>query len=303
MRNHFLPQMKRRICILVIIAASPALARTNAPPAGWSPFLKGGSVYHSDAGLEGGGDFSLHRFYAEGGMAYMFRKDRMVSFSGGYGQDDYNFGSLGVEPWNNIENVRVGLFSRWTHADTWSTFIALSARAYGETDADFSKAITGAAFGGASCRFSDRFSLGPGLGVVGQLEDHPRYFPIVVVDWDVTDKLNLSNGGGLAATGGPGLVLTYRASRHWRFGFGGRYERKRFRLADRGLAPEGVGEDRGIPLYGSVGYILYPGTQISALLGATLNGRIQAEDGNGTIVYEAEYDDSMFAGISWGVRF
>lgn len=233
----------------------------------------------------------------------MFRRDRMVSFSGGYGQDDYNFGSLGVEPWNNIDNVRVGLFSRWTHTDKWATFVALSARAYGETDADFSRAITGAAFGGASYRFSDRLSLGPGLGVVGQLEDNPSFFPIILVDWDITERLNLSTGGGLAATGGPGLTLTYQISRHWQCGLGGRYERKRFRLADRGLAPEGVGEDRGIPLYGSVGYVLYPGTQISVLLGVTLDGRIKAEDENGTTLYHAEYDDAMFAGLSLGVRF
>lgn len=245
---------------------------------------------------------SVHRYYGEGGLAYLFRKDRMLSFSAGYGQDDYRFSGLSTPPWNNINNFRAGLFSRWGFDNQWTAFLAGSARAYGEPDATLSDALTGAVFGGASYHFNDRLSLGPGMGVVGQLDDNPRYFPMLVVDWKITRQLNLSTGGGLAATGGPGLMLTYKFSKNWHLGLGGRYEKKRFRLSDRGIAPRGVGEDQSFPLFSSLSYELYPGTGISFLLGANFNGRLRAEDENGNMLYTAEYGDALFAGITARIR-
>jgi hypothetical protein len=279
-----------------------ATARPAGPPSGWSPFLRGGSVYHFNTGLDGGGEVALHRYYAEAGMGYLFRRDRLVSFSAGYGQEDYHFSGI-TEPWNNIDSIRVGVFSRWTFHDKQSAFAAGSVRAYGARDARLSDAITAAVFGGASYRFSDRLALGPGLGVVGQLEDNPRYFPIVVVDWDITERLNLATGGGLAATAGPGLALSYRVSRHWQAGLVGRYERKRFRLSGRGMAPQGVGEDRNVSVAGSVSYVLYPGTQVSALMGVNLDGRIRVEDARGDTFYRKEYDSSVFSGLTFRARF
>lgn len=294
--------MKRLLFTILIVVVSEVGAQTNAPPTGWSPFFRGGSVYNFDTGLDGGGDFSLHRYYVEGGMAYLFRRDRMVSFSAGYGQDDYHFDGRAAEPWNNIENIRAGIFSRWGFDNKWTSFMAGSVSAYGEAGVGISDALTGAIFGGASYRFNDALSLGPGLGAVGQLEDDPLYFPIIVVDWNITQKLNFSTGGGMAATAGPGLALTYKASKHWNVGLGGRYERKRFRLSNDGIVSNGVGEDRSIPLFGSVSYVLYPGTQISGLLGMNLNGRLKAEDENGNTLYSREYSTSVFSGITINVR-
>lgn len=289
--------MKRILFTILIVVVGEVGAQTNAPPAGWAPFFRGGSIYTFDTGLDGGGDFSLHRYFVEGGMAYLFSRDRMVSFSAGYGQDDYHFSDLPVDPWNNIENIRAGIFSLWAFDNNWTSFMAGSVRAYGEKGSEISEALTGAIFGGASYRFNDALSLGPGLGVVGQLEDDPLYFPIIVVDWDITEKLNFSTGGGMGATVGPGLILTYKVSRHWNVGLGGRYEKKRFRLSD------GVGEDQSVPVFGTVSYVFYPGTQISGLLGINLNGRFEIEDENGNTLSSREYGTSVFSGITISARF
>ena len=181
--------------------------------------------------------------------------------------------------------------------------MAGSVRAYGEKGVELSEALTGAMFGGASYRFNDALSLGPGLGVVGQLEDNPLYFPIIVVDWNITEKLNFSTGGGMGSTVGPGLILTYKVSRHWNVGLGGRYEKKRFRLSDGGIVSNGVGEDQSVPIFGTVSYVLYPGTQISGLIGINLNGRFEIEDENGNTLYSREYGTSVFSGITVSARF
>lgn len=288
---------------LTLTGGGLATAQTNTPPKGWGTFFRGGSVYQFDAGLDRVGDFSLHRYYAEGGLTYLFRLDRMVSLSAGYGQDDYHFKDLIQQPWNNIDNYRIGAFSRWAFDNEWTSFAAGSVRTYGEPDVDLSDALTGAMFGGATYRFSERLSLGPGLGIVGQLDDNLLYFPIIVVNWDITERWNLSTGGGLAATAGPGLSLTYKMSRHWRAGLVGRYEKKRFRLAGDGVAPNGVGEDRNIPLLGSLSYVLYPGAQISGLLGVNFNGKLRLEDASGAVRYSSEYGNAGVAGITAQIRF
>jgi hypothetical protein len=296
--------MKTKITLLfVLMGGSLALAEGRGPPTGWGTFFKGGSVHQFESESEGNGNFSLNRYYIEGGLAYLFRADRMVSFSAGYGQDDYSFKDLTTAPWNNIDNFRLGVFSRWASDNGWTSFGAGSVRAYGEPDADLSDALTGALFGGASYRFNDRLSLGPGLGIVGQLEDNPTVFPIIVVDWSITDRLNLSTGGGMAATAGPGLSLSYKLTKHWNVGITGRYEKKRFRLDDGGIAPDGVGEDRNIPLVGALSYVLYPGAQVSVLTGLNFDGKLKAENENGGVLFNSTYGNTWLAGLTAQIRF
>ena len=83
----------------------------------------------------------------------------------------------------------------------------------------------------------------------------------------------------------------------------GRYENKRFRLAGDGVAPNGVGEDRNIPLLGTLSYVFYPGAQISGLLGVNFNGKLRVEDANGAVRYSSEYGNTLVAGITAEIRF
>jgi hypothetical protein len=296
------------LCIsLLALTACSAFSQTNevprrGPPTGWSSFIRGGSVYNVETDLDSAGEFSVNRYYIEGGVAYLFRIDRMVSFSVGYGQDDYHFSGLPSEPWNNIDNYRASVFARWGLDNDWSCFAASSIRAYGESGVDLDDALTAAAFGGASYNFGDKLRLGPGLGVFGRIEDTPLVIPILIIDWKITEKLSLGNGGGLAATAGPGLTLGYTMSKHWNLSISGRYESKRFRLDGEGAAPNGIGEDKSIPILGSISYILYPGTQISGLLGTNLDGQLRIEDQNGAYISGDSYDNALFMGITVGIR-
>lgn len=300
--------MKKLLISLLFLPALAAFAETNAPPrrgppTGWSPFFNGGSVYNFETDLDDGGSFSVNRYYIEGGMAYLFRRDRMVSLSVGYGQDDYRFAGTTSDPWNNIDNYRASLFTRWGMDNGWTWFAAASIRSYGETGATMSDTLSGGGFGGASYTFSDTLTLGPGLGVFGRIEDRPLVIPIIIINWDITEKLSLGTGGGLAATAGPGLTLDYKATKHWSMSLSGRYENKRFRLAEDGPVPNGIGEDRSIPVLGSIRYMLYPGTHITGIMGYNLGGEFRLEDAGGGYLDEQSYDSSFFAGLTMGIRF
>ena len=123
-----------------------------------------------------------------------------------------------------------------------------------ESGADTGDATTGGGFAGFSYRFSDRLTIGPGIGVISQIEDSASVFPVLIIDWKISDSLSFSTGRGLGATLGPGLILNWEPYSKWTFSLGGRYERLRFRLDNDRIAPKGIGDDRAFPVFGGITY-------------------------------------------------
>ncbi|MDF7801066.1 hypothetical protein P4C99_16435 [Pontiellaceae bacterium B1224] len=299
--------MKFKGCMAALLLVGPVFSDSNVVSGmsfpRWGPSVKVGSVYNFDADMEGGGSFAVNRYFVEAGMARMWGFDRMIAFSAGFGQDDYQFSNLGTQPWNNIDNYRLSLFGRWRVNDDWVLFAGPSVRSYGETGVDLDDALTGSFFGGASYTFGDRLTLGPGVVIAGELEERTQYFPVLLVNWEITDRLSLETGGGFAATAGPGLSLIYSFSKHWKAGITGRYEKKRFRLNGEGLAENGVGEDRNVPMVGNLTYFFYPGGFVSGIVGYNFSGKLSADDSYGNLLYEKSYDPAPGVGFVASFRF
>lgn len=300
--------MKRVLTISLCGLIASAVAETNKAfnmsfPR-WGPTLRGGSVYNFETDLDRGGSFSANRYFLEAGMARLWGFDRMVAVSAGFGQDDYNFRGLAAEPWNNIDNYRLGLFARWGIGNGWVLFAGPSVRSYGEAGTDLDDALTGSLFAGASYSFGDKLTLGPGVVVAGQIEEDTRYFPVLLVNWSITERLSLETGGGLAATAGPGLAVVYKLSDKWKAGLTARYEKKRFRLApDNRISPNGVGEDRNVPIVANLAYFFYPSGYVGIIIGYNFAGNLAIDDGYGREMYGSDYDPSPNAGFIASFRF
>lgn len=300
--------MRRLLMLSLLVLAGPLRAETNTQfkmsfPR-WGPSVRAGSVYNFDADLDQAGSFSVNRYFIEAGLARMWSFDRMIAVSAGFGQDDYNFGGLSAEPWNNIDNYRLGLFARWAVDDDWVLFAGPSIRSYGETGTDLDDALTSSLFAGASYTFGDRLTLGPGVVIVEQIQDSTRYFPVLLVDWSITERLSLETGGGFAATAGPGLSLVYELSDKWKTAITTRYEKKRFRLApDNAVSANGVGEDRNVPIIANLTYFLYPSGFISAVFGYNFAGELSVDDQSGQTLYDSEYSPQLNIGLIASFRF
>ncbi|VGO15925.1 hypothetical protein PDESU_04514 [Pontiella desulfatans] len=291
-------------CLLLV--SGTAFAATNGPPAitfpRWAPSVRAGSVYHFDADIEGDGPFSVNRYYIEAGLSRMWDFSRMLSFSVGYGQEDYNFNDLAEEPWNNIDSYSVGLFARWALNEEWMLFAAPSVRSYVETGADVADGLGASFFGGVGYRFGESLFLGPAFGVFGRIEDDPLVIPILLVNWDITERLNFSTGGGFAATAGPGLGFTYELSKHWKLGLLGRYESFRFRLSPGNSQPDGLGEDKSFSLVGSVMYEFFPGTYVSGIFGSKMGGEMSVSDADDHEIASFDYGSGLVGGLVLGFR-
>ena len=166
------------ITFFLIFVGSPTFAveeetRDNSsragPKIGWSASLRGGYVHQFDTDIDNGGSFSVNRLFIQGGPTYTSSGETSILLAFGYGLDDYDFsgdsGLGGLRPWEDIHTFRLSIPLRWRVSEKWTGFAAPTLRFTGESGADFSDSLTGGAFAGFSYRYSDRLSIGPGIGV------------------------------------------------------------------------------------------------------------------------------------------
>jgi hypothetical protein len=210
----------------VIDAAEPRSPNTpRDPKPGWSFPLRGAFTHQFDADIDNnGGQFSVDRLFLEGGATYKANKRRSVSLRLGYGFDGYDFsgnrGFTGLRPWEDIHTFRISTPILWGLDDQWTLFVMPSLRFTGESGANLGDGTQAGFFAGASYRFGDRLTIGPGIGIVSQIEDNASVFPVLLINWKITDTLSLGTGSGVGATLGPGLFLNWKAARAWRFSLG-----------------------------------------------------------------------------------
>ena len=150
---------------------------------------------------------------------------------------------------------------------------------------------------------SDRLTIGPGFGLLTQIEDSLSVFPVIIIDWMISDRLSLETGRGLGASQGPGLLFSYAVNPSWSLLAGGRFERLRFRLRSQGPVPSGVGEDRGAPLSIGARYNWKRRGTVTFFSGVDVAGELQVDNASGRELTSSSYDPAPFFGISANLRF
>jgi len=305
--------MNRNSTILTIITlfgltcAIPVAARAQqAGP--WSFNVDGGGVHQSEADLKDStGGFSVDRWYLGAGVNYSWDARTSFGVSIGGGRSIYEFNDLtgfgGGEPWGTIEDARVSLTGRFGFGDTGSVIIIPTLRLNGEKGANNSDSRTYGLFGAVAWRLNENLTIGPGIGIFTRLEDGTRFFPVLAIDWNISDRWNLSTGRGLASSQGPGLTLSYKLNEDWSLGLSGRYEDIEFRLDDEGPAAGGVGRDQSIPLVFRADLKPNKMISLSFFAGIEFAGKLKLKNTLDVVVEESEYDPSAIFGGTFEFRF
>jgi long-subunit fatty acid transport protein len=307
-RNVFKPAFA---CIVMaffgVFCAMPATAHTQQE--GPLTFrIAGGGVHQSEADLsDSSGGFALDRWFISAGIDYAWNLRNSIGFSVGGGRSTYEFndttGLGGGDPWNRIEDARVSVTWRFGFGETGSMIIIPTARFNGENGASSGDSSTYGLYAATAWRINESLTIGPGIGVFSRLEDGTRIFPILALDWDITDRWELATGRGLAASQGPGLTLGYKLNEDWTLGLAGRYEDIEFRLDDKGQAAGGVGRDQSVPLVFMATLEPSPKLRLSVFAGAEFNGTLKLKDAQGDVVDESGYDPAPIFGASFDFRF
>jgi len=279
----------------------------RAMQSGWSTFTRGGAVYQFDTDLDEGGSYNTSRLTIQAGRGYSWNDRTSISLALGYSYDGYDFttnglGIAALDPWENVHTVSLSVPIRKGFDNNWSAYLIPSLRSSGESGADFDKTFSGGGLVGIAYRFGEQLTIGPGIGVLSQLEDTATVFPILIINWKINDSLSLATGRGLGATRGPGLTLKYKADEMWEFTIGGRYEKLRFRLDKDGPVPGGIGEDKAYPLFAGCTYNFSPKAHVSLVGGVELGGELQLEDTDGNRIDKESYDPGGFFGLTFRLR-
>ncbi|WP_170360040.1 hypothetical protein [Ruegeria arenilitoris] len=287
--------------LLLVCTATSAAAQ---PRLGWIYQLDGLAAFQGDASLSGGGEFSASRAFVRTTALYNMDGGNSVGVSASFGRFDYNFSEANNQPWEDIRDIRVSLPVRFRVGNTATAFISPQIRWDYQSGATASDGRTYGAFAGIAWKLSERLTIGPAFGVFSQLEDDDiDFFPALLVDWDISDRWNLNTGSGIGATQGPGLTLSYALNNEMTLSLSARSERIRFRLDGDGLAPDGVGEDKSIPVVLALGYSPNPGVSLNVFAGAELDGRLTLDDANGSELSRQNYETAPLVGFAFRVRF
>ncbi len=272
--------------------------------------LAGGYLYQFESDFKDGpGSVSADRAYATFGSRFELTPtvDLGLRFSweGGW----YNFGGpsvlslgTGADPWNTVLGAQFGGNVGIELNEAWSLSLGLFGGAAGETDADAGESLSIGGTAGATWRANDKFTIGGGVLVSSQIEDDVLVVPLLFVDWRITDSIRLTNVAGPEAyPTGAGLELVCSAVENMEFSIGGRWESRRFRLDDRGPAPEGVGEDQGLGLWLRTGIKPIPQLRLDFLVGVMVGEELSLYDRNGNELASSDLAPAPFVAgfLSW----
>jgi hypothetical protein len=135
--------------------------------------------------------------------------------------------------------------------------------------------------------------------VISGIGGEEDVFPILLIDWKITDTVSLETGRGIAASRGPGLTLKWQPQQSWEFGLAARYEKSRFRLANN----DNIGEDRAVPVILTAKWSHNRKFALTGFAGFETAGKLTLEDQNGSELQSLEYDTAPVAGIAAEIKF
>lgn len=293
--------------ITFTLAQEPRPASKSKPGAGWFTGAELGMSHQVPADLDGGGEFGVNRFALNTSLGYRTRTFDSVSLGIGYQQSVYDFDGNNLltptTPWDEVHFLSLSLPIRKQLSEDWMALAIPTIRTMTEDLGDVDQNITGGGIFGLSYQINPHLKLGPGFGILSQLEDSTSFFPVVVVDWMITDKWRFQTGRGFAASQGPGLTVSYALNPSWNLMLSGRFERFRFRMDEQGVMADGVGEDQSASVYIAAAYSINSKTLLNLFAGLNFAGELSIDDAAGNEIVERDYDETPVVGANLRLRF
>jgi hypothetical protein len=294
------------LCVGIIPTTSFAqfsMVEDLTPRLEWRGRIQAGYQGEFETDTDGGDEFESWRVGLGGDFGGPINDAVLVGFHANYQHADYDFNldngsfpspaygtnELPKEPWGGIDTIDLMPTTTILIGDRFSVVGAVPIRWSGEVGTDrngFAAGISAL----AGWQVVDSFSVGLGIGVTSQIEDNADVFPVIVLDWQVTDSLRLATEGNWIQGGNAGLFWGPNETVSVSFSIG--YERNRFRLDDNGTLPDtnGIGEITAVPIEFGLRLRFIEGAYFDLRVGLGVAGRFRVEDDRGHKLYDQNYD-------------
>jgi len=282
------------------------LGGAHAQESAWRPFVSVTPVYQGTADLEGGGDYSAWSALLRAGVSGSFGNGNRAALTLNYDYTDYSFSNplafAGAAPWGVVQRFGVAVPLSFGIDPAWSVGFAPSVDWFRENGADTGEAFTWGGILSATRRFEGGNRIGFGIGAYDRIEDS-SLFPVLLVDWRINDRWRLTNPLTAGPTGPAGLELDYRLDDSWNFGLGAAWRSTRFRLSESGAVPNGIGEERGVPVFLRATHAFDGRTSLNLYAGIVTGGQLRLEDATGGDLVEDDFDPAPLFGATFNARF
>jgi hypothetical protein len=292
------------VSVLAVLAA--AMDPAQAQETRWHPFVSVTPVYEGKGDLDNGGDFSVWRAFARGGVTGDLGGGNSAGVTLNYDYSNYSFSNPvafgGVAPWNIVQRYGAAIPLSFALPDGWSLGVIPSVDWFRENGASASDSLAWGGIVSATKRFADGNRIGLGVGVYDRIEKTSAV-PFLIVDWRFGDRWRLVNPFAAGPTGPAGLELDYQLNSDWELGVGGAWRLMRFRLSETGPVPNGVGEERGLPMFLRASRSLGARSSLILYAGVVVAGELRVENASGNLLRKTEYDPAPFVAATFVGRF
>jgi hypothetical protein len=294
--------------VVAWLALTAAPVAAQAPGTGLQSFFSITPVYQGKAGLEGGGEYGAYSTILRAGLSTGFGSGHRAGLTFNYDYADNSFDEPtaflgGRAPWGDIKRYGVAAPLIFNLGDGWGLSAVPSVDWIRENGADEGESLNWGAIVSVNRVFADRNRIGFGLGAFRRIDD-TGVFPLILVDWKLSERWRLVNPLPAGPTGPAGLELDYRCDSDWNLGVGAAWRSTRFRLSSTGPVPNGIGEERGAPVFLRATRGLAPGATLNLYAGMIFAGQLRVEDPSGFTAERAvDLDPAPLLGATISARF
>jgi|GEM_PF-2884675 hypothetical protein len=291
--------------IQLVCAVCVLLGQQEASSSNVKPTFDFHYAHQFDTSIDAGGKVGLNQYGFELRLDAPMTDTDDVQFRLQYQQDDWNFsGTTGVgatNPWKTINTLDVA--ATWFHKHNEKTqwFVGGIAKSSYEDSASMSTVAGGSL--GIIHSYSSDVTLGIGLGIISQVLDDARLFPVFVVDWKLSDDWKITSDISTRFGSRTGFELLWTPREEWTLGAGLSYGYSRFKLDDSGFAPNGAGETTSLPLTFRATYHASPSFDLTLFGGVVYGGSLEVTDQSRNIVLDRDYDPAGAVGLFGRIRF
>jgi hypothetical protein len=293
--------------VFALVLAGAANAQTAAQEPQWTVSVSGSGGSVGESKLDGGGNVSLG--LASGSVGVNYAPDWRWSAGINLGAAEYSFDFSGtgqlasLKPWSNVGVSTVSVPLRYAFDRQWGLFVQPSYQRAGTRNADDGESAQWGGVAAVTYASAPRKLIGLGaLGFNGL--EKTRVIPILLIDWQLNDKLRLANPLTAGPTGPAGLEIVYALGGGWEVAAGGAYRSLRFRLdRDLPVAPNGLGEHTGVIGFGRLSYRFSPKATLDLHAGGVFRTNVTLADASGNTLVSEDAKTAPVAALSFRARF
>jgi hypothetical protein len=287
------------------LASGPAAAQTMKPGE-VSASTSVTAVAELNTDLDRGGSFRWGAGIFAGTLTRQFTPELAAGVTVRYSYEAWKFDNPaafgGKVPWDNLNAPNIAVNFSYAVAPDVSIGVSPTLGWSYESGASTGDALVYGAIVTATKVFSPALVLGVGASVVRQI-DETKAFPFVIVRWQIDDHWLLANPFPAGPAGGAGLELSYAWDENWEIAGGGAYRSYRFRLSDTAATPNGIGENRFVPVFARVTRKLGPRSRLDLYAGISAGGRLSTENSNGGAQVHEDYKTAPVLGFTLSHRY